>query len=121
MAKLFFFLNGVDIPFAGVTTGGIWGLYWFPSLTGTTLPANNFQIGGFTQASNTITGSFGDIGTVIPADGNTSSTIFADSIVTSPDPGLQISRFTAIVAIPEPTTLTLSALGALALLRRRRN
>jgi PEP-CTERM motif len=105
---------------SGVVSGGIWGLYWFPGLVGTTLPTSNFQIGGFTQVDN-IAVPNGDIGTVIPIDGTTVTTAFFDNVSSGVATDLPVSRFTAIVAIPEPASFALSALGVLALLRRRRN
>jgi hypothetical protein len=112
-----------NIP-AGVTSGGIWGLYWFPNLSGNILPTSNFQIGGFTQRDRVgaTAVDIGTIGTVIPIDGTPSDvTVFQDNATSLQPTDLPISRFTAIVAVPEPGSLTLFALGVFAFLRRRRN
>lgn len=107
-------------PFAGVTAGGVWGLYWFPGLTTASnqVPTDSFEIGGFTQTDSSVE-PYGNAGTVIPADGATDTTFFFDDLTTATPGDLPSSRFTA-VAVPETTTLTLSALGLAALLRRRR-
>jgi len=79
----------------GVTQGDAFRLVWFN-------PSGNSA--GF--ISN---GSF-----VIPADGNTAD---VSAIFRGADP---LRPATGITIVPEPSTLLLSALGALALLRRKR-
>lgn len=107
-------------PFTGVSAGGTWGLYWFPQLTTTAneILGLNYEVGGFTQADETVE-PYGTTGTIIPSDGATATTYFFDSETTKKPADLPVARFTA-VAVPEPTTLTLSALALVALLRRRR-
>jgi hypothetical protein len=107
-------------PFAGVTAGGLWGLYWFPGLTpaSNVVPVSDFEVGGFTQADATVE-PYGNTGTIIPSDGASATTYFFDSETTTNPGDLPVARFTA-VAVPEPATLTLSVLGLAALLRRRR-
>ena len=107
-----------------VTAGKLWGLYWFPGKSvGETLNGT-YEVGGFAQSTPNVE-SGGTFGTVVPADGSTETLVnFLESslnqgVLGGTDTGLSASRFTA-VAVPETTTLTLSALGLAALLRRRR-
>ena len=109
---------------AVVTAGKLWGFYWFPSQPEGGTLSGTFEVGGFAQSTpNGASG--GTFGTVVPADGSTETSVnflesnLNQSVLGGTDTGLNVSRFTA-VAVPETTTLTLSALGLAALLRRRR-
>lgn len=109
-------------PDPGFTAGTNWGVYWFPGMAAGALLTGTYQVGGFANAANTASG--GNSGTVVPAVGSTLDGVFFESTLNQgtmggADTGLAKPRFTAVV-VPEPATLTLSALGLLALLRRRR-
>jgi len=106
-----------------ITTGKLWGLYWFPNkLPGDTL-TGAYEVGGFAQSAfNAASG--GDIGMLIPADGTVNAvnfleTNFNQNILGGADTGLGASRFTA-VAVPEPSSLALALFGFAILIRRRR-
>lgn len=93
-----------NIPMSqnGINDGDAFAIVWFNQLPGgSSLVGQRFGI--FTNASF-----------VLPADGSTTpfTTVF-----TGPDP---LKPMTGLMDTPEPSTLLLSALGALGLLRRRR-
>ncbi len=113
-------LSSFTFASLGVAAGGKWAVYWFPSLTAgsNTLPGSSFEVGGIQQTTVGLSG--GDIGMVMPAADNTGSTYSAAFIDIGNGGDIADSSLTA-VAIPEPSTLVLSALGLAALLRRRRN
>jgi hypothetical protein len=115
-------INDSDFSASGITpaTGRSYAFYWFPGLSSvsSSVPTSSFQVGGI-QENILYTGT-GDtrMGMTMPADGKLVTTSIMES-------GLDgnvadVSRFTAITAIPEPSTLVLTLLGSAALLRRRR-
>jgi len=96
--------------------GDTFGFYWFPGIeyTGEDLLLSTvLEVGGI---SDTTGADSGFAPMVIPGDGNS-----ANPGAATPDVGGTFSneRFTA-VAIPEPTALGLTLLGAVMLLFRRR-
>ncbi len=95
-------ISGVPIGINGVDSGDRFAIVWFDrtSLTGTSMIGIHFGI--FENAAFTM-----------PAD---SSTFPYNSVFTGAD---ALKPMTGRIA-PEPSTLLLSALGALALIRRRR-
>ncbi len=126
--------NGTDSGLAGLYTGAVavdygtfgtaasrnFAFYWFPGATFTGVEANPqtiaSQVGGLNNTSDD--GVF-NIGMVLPADGALLST----GAATTGDAGgsLSVSAFSAVTLIPEPSAALLGAIGALGLLRRRRN
>jgi hypothetical protein len=108
-------LSDFDLTAASLTSGRIYGFYWFPGLTtgSSTVPTGAFQIGGL----NEITSFQGNIGMSIPSDGSNVATGLLSENLNGPG-GLTNSRYDAIL-VPEPSTALLGLLG-LALLRRRR-
>lgn len=103
----------------GLVSGRAYGFYYFPGKTFTTQGAtySGFgEVGGVNTLLNDA-GAFTD-GMIIPNDGFT----VTQGASTPGDLGGSITQgaFTA-VPIPEPSAALLGALGALGLLRRRRN
>lgn len=111
----------------GFASGTLFGFYWFPSVAlsgGEISLGSTFEIGGFANSSANAA-SNGAGGTVVPESGNVTvqffETNFNQGQLGGGDTGLSVDRFTAVsVAVPEPASLTLSAIGLAALLRRRR-
>ena len=99
--------------------GRNYGFYFFPGVTFTTTGAT-YQIGGSVGG---IHSSVDDpdnaaFAMVIPPDGNTVD----QGVLSVSNGGLATnSRFTAVTLVPEPSAALLGAVGALGLLRRRRN
>lgn len=124
--------SSLDLASLGLADGDIFGVFWFPSLgsLGTKVPVGAQY--GMYQNSN-IDQAVVDLGwgatrgMTIPSEPNTERTQFYDTSVILAE-GVEttintpsIANFTAsLTVIPEPTTLTLSALALVALLRRRR-
>lgn len=109
--------SGFTFASLGVAANGKWAVYWFPGLTsGNTLSSPTFEVGGLQR---TAPGSGGDIGMVMPSTDTPGGSFSAYFIDATNSGDIVDSAFTA-VAVPETTTLTLSALGLAALLRRRR-
>lgn len=107
----------------GFTSGTQFGLYWFPGLAEGSKLTGDYEVGGFANDMNEASGA-GDWGTTIPATAALKNaqfyeTNFNQSELSGPATDLSASRFTAVL-VPETSTLTLSALGMAALLRRRR-
>jgi hypothetical protein len=102
-----------------VAAGRNWAIYWFPGLTvsSNTLPSSSFEVGGI-QLTNA--GSGGTLGMVFPGADDTGFTYTIAAIGESLDGDVPDVQFTAVTAVPETSTLALSALGAAALLRRGR-
>lgn len=96
-------------------TGRRFALYWFPdmSVNDTIDTSLDFSIGGFYESAPHA-GSFSDYGMLVPSDNESGLFLAFDSAS-----GWDEGRLVAI-AVPETSTLTLSALGMAALLRRRR-
>lgn len=96
-----------------------YAFYWFPGATysGPGVQTIGSQVGGLNTTSNN--GIF-DAGMVLPNDGSLISTGAAnvDGGGTIPDATFQAVNLTVI---PEPSAALLGAIGALGLLRRRRN
>lgn len=103
--------------------GSLLGLYWFPNRSlGTTL-TGSYEVGGFAQSTPN-NQSLGTSGTVIPNQGESQfvyffETNFNQTVMGLDSTGLGAERFTA-VAVPEISSLTLTALGLTGLLIRRR-
>ena len=126
----------VDFTANGIETGGgtIWGLYWFPTIStlSTTLTVGTsygfFHSAVADLAAAAVSGQ-SVTPMLFPADGGATAinVFYYDSKVVT-DAGKTPTantptngNFTASYSvIPEPTTLTLTALAALGLLRRRR-
>lgn len=112
--------DGSGFTFAdlGVAANGKWAVYWFPGLSeaSNTLSGPTFEVGGLQR---TTSGSGGDIGMAMPSTDTPGGSFSAYFIDATNGGVIADSAFTA-VAIPETSTLTLSALGMAALLRRRR-
>ena len=100
----------------GVATGLKYAFYWFPGATGTTSITVGSQVGGLSRA----VAEAGLGAMVIPADGANVPQGAANSDASGTVPN---SSFTAVNlnAVPEPSAVLLGAIGALGLLRRRRN
>jgi len=113
-------LSGFTFESLGVAAGGKWAIYWFPNLTASsnTLPASSFEVGGI--QSTVVVEEGANLGMVFPDTDNT-GTIFTISATGVSKGGVVPDvNFTAVTAIPETSTLALSALGAVALLQVRR-
>jgi hypothetical protein len=104
----------------GAAAALTYAIYWFPGATysGPGAQTIGSQVGGLNTTSND--GGLFDAGMVLPNDGGLISTGAA-----TVDGGGSIanSTFTAVnlTVIPEPSAALLGAIGALGLLRRRRN
>ena len=108
---------------SGVNSGTNFGVYWFPGLSGTSVPSSGgFQIGGLFNSQPIDPSNLSDVGMSIPSDGSVSLIAQVDPDIAN-DIGASTphtaASFTAI-AVPEASSLALSALGLGALLRRRR-
>ncbi len=107
----------------GTAANQAFAFFWFPGATfagdpitsGSSAKTIGSQVGGLNTTS--ADGVF-DIGMTLPADGwiGSSGAANVDGGGTLAD-----SRFTAVNLIPEPSAALLGAIGALGLLRRRRN
>jgi hypothetical protein len=103
----------------GTATGRIYGFYYFPGVTFTS-EGETYNVGG----------SIGGINTTL-ADANTATDgmiIPTDTFVVTQGAStanlggiIPTSSFTAVALVPEPSAALLGAIGALGLLRRRRN
>jgi hypothetical protein len=101
----------------GLAAGRSYAFYWFPGATfvdGELTQVIGSQVGGINTTS--ADGIF-EAGMILPADGNA---IAIGAATEAGGGSLSAERFTA-VAIPEPSSALLGAIGALGLLRRRRN
>jgi len=104
-----------------VAANGRWGVFWFPELTDSerTLGTTAFQIGGI-QINSADTLAGGQIGMFFPAADDTGASLLAYFYNESFGGSTPDSYFTAINAIPEPTSALVGLLVTAGLLRRRR-
>lgn len=98
------------ISFLDGQEGRAFGIYWLPGLSPEDIipSSGSFEIGGYFQSDTSEFAAYG---------------MFAPDVNVALEPAVfDVSSFNAITvtAIPEPTALTLTALAALGLLRRRR-
>lgn len=111
-----------DFVAAGLSTGDKLGVYWFPGRTtaSNTLPATNFEIGGFHRTAANID-SGGNSGLIMPTDGAPSATMaFFDNNITAGTSGIAPTEFQAITVVPEPSTILLIGAVLFVMIRRRR-
>jgi len=104
-----------------LTTGRAIGFYFFPGVTYTAAGTYNVgsQVGGISTLA--ADAGAGTVGMVVPSDG---ATVFMGAnTFAGGDLGGSMTNaaFTAVNLVPEPSAALLGALGALGLLRRRRN
>lgn len=109
------FADSFEIGVNGVVSGNAFAFYYFPDVefTGDTAITGS-QVGGIHANSDATSQADG---MYIPGEGSTSS---PGAVSSSAGGSIPDSNFTA-VAIPEPSAALLGGLGALVLLRRRRN
>jgi hypothetical protein len=100
---------------AALTAGKNTAFYYFPGSTFGVTNSVGGQVGGF-NATTIVGGDFDGYGMVIPADG---STVGFGGLGT--DAGGTVATTQAFNLVPEPSAALLGAIGALGLLRRRRN
>lgn len=105
------FTYGVD----GLAAGRNVAFYWFP---GATLGGEN-KIGSQVGGISTLAADVGVGPMVLPPDG--AAVNFGAATTGDAAGSLSPAAFTAVNLIPEPSAALLGALGALGLLRRRRN
>jgi hypothetical protein len=101
----------------GLAAGRSYAFYWFPGATfadGELSQVIGSQVGGI----NTTSADIFDAGMILPADGNA---IAVGAATEAGGGSLSNERFTAVALVPEPSSALLGAIGALGLLRRRRN
>ena len=108
----------------GLVTGRNYGFYYFPGLTFTTTSATytvGSSVGGINSAL--ADSGAGTSGMVIPSDGATVTQGVSTSAGGAFGGSTPDSSFKAVAlnAVPEPSAILLGAIGALGLLRRRRN
>lgn len=110
-----------DLGINGLVAGRNFAFYWFAGAAFTGVQSNpqtiSNQVGGIQNNTSNVGGGGFTTGMVIPADGNT-VTVGANNIARGGS--IANNEFLSVTLIPEPSTLLLSALGVLALLRRRR-
>ena len=108
--------DALELTLAGALTAGKnTAFYYFPGSTFGTTNSVGGQVGGFNAAA-VVGGDFDGYNMVIPADG---ATINFGGIGT--DAGGTVATTQAFNLVPEPSAALLGAIGALGLLRRRRN
>lgn len=114
-------LAGLELGVNGLATGRAFGFYFFPGVTYTGEGTYNIgdQVGGISTLLSD--DNAGTVGMVIPADG---ASIFTGANTDAEGElggSMTDSAFTAVALVPEPSAALLGAMGALCLLRRRRN
>jgi hypothetical protein len=111
---------GLTLGTNGLAQGANYSFFFFPGVIFTTEGAQ-YTVGGSVGGVNlsTADAGAGTAGMVIPADG---ATVFQGAN-TGGDLGGSVpnSSFAAVPLVPEPSSALLGAIGALGLLRRRRN
>jgi hypothetical protein len=102
---------------AGVAAGQSYAIIWFDSTTRPTATSEGLKYGIYTPPSTNFTsGAYTGAANVLPPDPGTYSTLPAVFAGTDTVKTMQYA-----LGVPETSTSLLGALGALALLRRRRN
>jgi|LakMenE01Jun11ns_1017448.scaffolds.fasta_scaffold9819197_1 MYXO-CTERM domain-containing protein len=104
---------------AGVAAGQSYAIIWFDTTTRPTVTSEGLKYGIYTPPSTNFTsGGYTGAANVLPPDPGTYSTLPA---VFAGADTVKTMGYSLGVAVPETSTSLLGALGALALLRRRRN
>lgn len=111
-------LSGLDNS-GNIASGNSYAIYWFPGVTYLD-GASSFNVGGQVGGYSSSTGApnFALDGMVIPPNGQDVVQGFATISGGGPTAN---SVANAVILIPEPSAALLGAIGALGLLRRRRN
>ena len=113
---------GLNLGTNGLGAGLNYSFFFFPGVTFTTSGARytvGSSVGGINKS--TADAGAGTAGMIIPANG---ATVFQGASTNAGgDLGGSVpnSSFAAVALVPEPSTALLGAIGALGLLRRRRN
>ena len=113
---------GLNLGTNGLAAGLNYSFFFFPGVSFTTSGASytvGSSVGGVNRSTADAGG--GTAGMIIPANG---ATVFQGASTSAGgDLGGSVpnSSFTAVALVPEPSAVLLGAIGALGLLRRRRN
>ena len=111
------FTHGDTLGTNGLGAGKQFAFYWFPGSTYTSSGANvvGNAVGGINTGADPAAGLDG---MVVPADG---ALVTTGAATTGVGGNLLASRFLSATLVPEPSSALLGAIGALGLLRRRRD